>query len=449
MPGMALEVEVNSREKRLERAQMKVLFTVPFFAPGVAKLGVRFDPSVETACTDGTEIRWNPEFFDKLSDAQLVTVLCHEVCHPMLGHLWRAPSGAKQSQESWDLWNQATDHAVNLMLKEFSAAVMGKRLADPFPFPEPADAYCADPQYAGLAEEVIFGRMASKPPSKGGGTKQGAGQGKGSPGAGSKGASGSKNVAPGSSQTPSGGGNQPGKGSMPGFGQFSQPKASGPDAPGATGKPGPTQKQLQNDWTATLMQSCAIAQGRGELPGSMARLVDALVNPKVPWTEILRSWLREQCSDDWAWSSPAMEYGDSGFILPSLKSERMGPVVFGSDWSGSTYGALVDAFHVEKQAVLDDLRPSKLIDIGFDTRVVWEAEYVPGDTVKRDIKGGGGTSFVDLIRRCCEMHPEPKCLVVLTDGDGEFPKQAPPFPVIWVMYGGCDKAPFGEVVAIK
>jgi predicted metal-dependent peptidase len=414
---------------------MRVLFQCPFFAPAVAKLAVVFDDTVPTACTDGVTIRWNGKWFDSLPDPVLTTVLAHEACHPMLGHLWRAPEGAKASQESWDLWNQATDHAVNLMLKEFSAAVMGKRLADPFPFPGPADAYCADPQYAGLAEEVIFSRMSTKPPSGGGGQE---GQKPGSSGKG-----GSGKAPPGSN----GGGNSPGEGSMPGFGQFSQPKPDPAAAPG--GKQGPSQKQLANDWTATLMQSCQIAQGRGELPGSMERFVEALVNPKVDWWEILRSWLRQRCSDDYSWSDPCMEMSGSGFILPSLRSEKMGPVVFGSDWSGSTYGALVDKFHAEKQGVLDDLKPSKLVDIGFDTRVVWEAEYVPGDTVKRDIKGGGGTSFVDLFRRCCEIDPQPKCVVVLTDGDGEFPKQAPPFLVIWIMYGGCDKAPFGEVVVVK
>ena len=133
---------MSVRDKRLEKAQMRVLFQVPFFAPGVAKLPVVWDKSIPTAATDGKRIRWNPDWFDAMPDVCLPTVLCHEVCHALLGHLWRAPVGAE-----WDVWNQATDHAVNLMLKEFSELVMGKRLADPFPFPDPQDSYCADPQF--------------------------------------------------------------------------------------------------------------------------------------------------------------------------------------------------------------------------------------------------------------------------------------------------------------
>ena len=107
MPGSSpKEEELMSREKRLEKAQMRVPFTVPFFAPGVAKLPVTWDKSVDTACTDGEGIKWNPEFFDKLKDQELVTVLCHEVCHCLLGHIWRIPP-----DQDWDRWNQATDHA--------------------------------------------------------------------------------------------------------------------------------------------------------------------------------------------------------------------------------------------------------------------------------------------------------------------------------------------------
>src|SRR6266568_784145 len=148
-----------SRDKRLERAQMRVLFPVPFFAPGVARLPVVWDDKIDTACTDGREIRWSPAFFDKLKDQELVTVLCHEVCHCMLGHLWRAPGGV-----DWDTWNQATDHAVDLMLKEFSGLVIAKQLADPFPFPDPQDAYYADPAFAGLSEEVIYELLSKRQP---------------------------------------------------------------------------------------------------------------------------------------------------------------------------------------------------------------------------------------------------------------------------------------------
>lgn len=417
----------QQRTKRVERAQTKVIFTSPFFAPGVAKLPVVWDTGVETACTDGTCIRWNPEWFDKLPDPQLVTLLVHETCHCLLGHVWRAPEGAEH-----DTWNIACDHAVNLMLKDFSAQVMAKALADPFPFPE--GSYYCDPQYKDMAEEVIYSRLASqqKQPQPGG---RGSGSGSG--------ASGGNNTAPQQSKSPQrSAGAKAGASGKP-AGSQPQPFGQVTVAQNGTQQAG---KSLQNDWQATLLQSAKIAQGQGTLPAGMERLVGELVHPTVPWWELLRSWLREQVSDDWDWLKPAMEYEGCGFILPSLNSERCGPIVFATDTSGSINEELLARFQTEKQQCLDTLRPRRLVDVYCDSTIHKVEEYAPGDIIAKQCPGGGGTDFRPVFERVARM-PEPiKCLVYLTDLWGSFPDEAPPYPVIWCVWGSKTAAPFGEVV---
>lgn len=406
-------MSAQSRMKRIEKAQMRVLFTTPFFAPGVAKLPVEFDETVETACTNGERIKFGTAFCDKLTDAELVTVLCHEVWHCLAGHLWRAPSGA-----DWDTWNQATDHETNTMLKEFSAGVMAKNLADPFPFPQPAEAYCADPQFTGMAAEVIYQRLASQklPGGSGGGT----GKDKGG------------KVAPRGNSAPN---SKAKAGSMPSFGQIEQPK---PGAAGAT-------KQLANDWQATLIQSAKLASGQGTLPGSLGRLIEGIVSPKINWVDVLRSWLREQCADDWDFLTASMEFEGCGFILPSLKSEKMGPVVFATDTSGSINNELLATFRAEKQSCLDEMRPSKLVDIYCDASIQAIDEYSHGDTIGSKAPGGGGTSFVPVWQHIENMAEKPKCVVYLTDLMGDFGAD-PGVPIIWVTWEKNGKAPFGEVV---
>lgn len=392
-----------TRQKRLERAQLRVLFQTPFFAPGLAKLPVIWDSSIPTACTNGQQIRWSPEFFDSLTDQQIVTVLAHEVCHCMLGHLWRAPGGV-----DWQCWNEATDHAVNLMLKEFAALVTAKNLADPFPFPE--GNYCADPAFAGLSEEHIYENLSKRPKQKGGGS---GGMGKGG------------KTSPGSNQTPS-------------IGEMEQPDAS--QAASAANK------RLANDWDGTLMQAAKMASGRGDCPQSINRLIDKMVTPQVPWWDLLRSWLREQCSDDWCFQRPAMEYSDGAFIMPSLHSERIGPVVMGRDSSGSISDDTHARFTAEQQSCLDEMRPAKLVDIHCDTAIHHVAEYTPGDTVSHHRHCGGGTDFRPIFEHVANMAEQPKCLVILTDLDGAFPDKAPSYPVLWVSTVKDGKAPFGETV---
>lgn len=224
---------------------------------------------------------------------------------------------------------------------------------------------------------------------------------------------------------------------MPDFGQF-EVKTHASNA-----------KQLQNDWTATLMQSAKVAAMQGKLPGSMARLVGELKNPTVPWHQVLRAWLREQASDDYDFMRPAMEYSDGDFIIPSLRSERMGPVVMAKDTSGSIDGPLLAQYVTEQQAVLDDMKPSRLVDICCDAAIQRVKEFFPGDTVDNKAPGGGGTDFRPIFQHCETMSETPRCVVVLTDLMGTFPAEPPPYPVLWVVWGEYGEAPFGEVVRVK
>jgi predicted metal-dependent peptidase len=401
------------RDQRVEVAQVRVLFQVPFFAPAIARLPIVWDENVETACTNGKEIRWCPSWFDTLEDQHLVTLLCHEACHPLLGHLWRLPPPGGDPQ----LANIACDHAVNLMLKEFGALRMAGGFADPFPFP-PGN-YCCDEQYKGMAEEAIYARIASQ---------QNGGSNGSTP-------SGKTRLRSNGAQK-SGVGNRSG-GNPSKFGEFETPKDD------AT-----SNKTLRSDWDGTLIQACKLAKGQGNLPGGMERFVGELVSPKVAWNEVLRSLLRETCSDDWNWQEPATEYEGSGFILPSLKSERMSSVVFCIDTSGSIDGPLLTQFKSEIQYCLDQLRSSKVIELCCDARITRETEYVAGDSVLPDAPGGGGTMFEPCIQRCAKMEPTPKAVVYLTDMQGSF-GDAPDFPVIWINYGPTTEAPYGQTIQVE
>lgn len=410
---------MDNRSKRIEAAQLRVLFAAPFFAPGVAKLPVKCMPGEElraktglppnqvaTACTDGNSILMANEFMDSLSDAQLVTLLCHEVCHPLFGHLWRAPVGGDMG-----VWNQACDYKVNAMLKDYGATVTERGLADPFPFPEPAAAYCFSPEFSEDSEESVYNKLMARKTA-------GAGSGKGKGGK----AAGGSNGAQG----------------MPNFGQFMQAAGQTPSQAKASAK----------DWERTLIQSVHAAKSQGQCPAGFERLVNQLLNPKVAWQEILRSLLREQCADDWDFLTPALEWTSSDFIMPSMRSDRVSTVVFAIDTSGSVDDDLLAQFKAEMQGCLDNMRPRKLVEICCDSVIHAEREYGTGDMIKMDAPGGGGTSFVPVMERCANMEPMPKAVVYLTDLQGDFGTD-PGFPVIWVGYGGGKmEVPYGQLVEV-
>jgi predicted metal-dependent peptidase len=285
-----------------------------------------------------------------------------------------------------------------------------------------------DPRFSGMSEEAIYQQLAQNSGGGGGG-------GQGQAVAGSGGSSGQPSGRKGQSGQGASG-NTPQNGSPPPFGEFTPQPATDQQA-----------KQDKTQWENTLLQSIAASKGRGDVPGMLDRFVEELMNPKVPWTELVKNWLREKAEDDWDWTKPNPYFDDGDFILPSLHSERMGTAVFATDTSGSIDQTVLAKFQAEKQGFLDEMKPTKLVDICCDTRITQEKEYRVGDQIDTNCPGGGGTRFEPVFEHIEGFTDKPKFAVYLTDLDGSFPAQEPDYPVLWVVYGcGDKKAPFGDTI---
>jgi len=160
--------------------------------------------------------------------------------------------------------------------------------------------------------------------------------------------------------------------------------------------------------------------------------------------------LRELANDDWDWMKPDIALSDSTtFVMPSLNSERVGGVTFAIDTSGSIDHELLKQFKSEAQNCLDEMRPSSLTEICCDSKIHQIKEYHRGEQIEPGAPGGGGTCFEPVFEHLNEGHNLPKCVVYLTDLQGSFPKEEPPYPVIWCTYGSDAEAPFGITVKIK
>jgi hypothetical protein len=85
----------------------------PFFGGLLARLIVRENRGIKTMCTDGVSIHYSPNFVHKHTDDEIMWVIAHEVLHCALLHFLRMPGKDKKSVE---IWNYATDYALNQML---------------------------------------------------------------------------------------------------------------------------------------------------------------------------------------------------------------------------------------------------------------------------------------------------------------------------------------------
>lgn len=388
---------------KFQRARIALILDQPFF--GSLLMQLKATPSVEfkTMATDGINLYWNPEFVDKLPEAQVVTVLAHEVLHCALSHMTRR--GSRKPR----LWNIATDHAVNLTLDESNmlAGVAGKAA----PFQWPSFEVYKEQRFSGMAAEEIYAILDVEPPS-------GDGQGQ-----------------------------EKGQGQEPAPGKGDKPEDIGAvlDAPGQT----PDEKQsTEAQWRVAVQQAAALAKGQGKLPASIARLVDEQLNPKPGWKERLRRFIRDHSRDDYSWRQPNRRYCQSGFILPSLFSERLGRIAISIDTSGSIDEQLLNEFLSEVEGIVSEARPSGIELFDCDAAVNHRWSLEPTDPLPREFTGGGGTDFRPVFDAVARDAESPACLIYLTDLWGTFPDSEPAFPVLWATTESRN-APFGEIVELR
>jgi predicted metal-dependent peptidase len=414
--------------KRVEDSLTPLVLDLPFFATLAMRLKLVPDDSVPTFCTDGVHMRFNPEFVQTLTGRQLVAVDAHEASHLALGHLWRLTPELFPDD---DLRQQAADYEVDAMLEDVNSQARRRNL--PPPFPPPPNGWLFDEAFKDMASEKIY-QVLRKRKMEGGGRsgdeREAGGSGDSQQPQGQGGQNQSTQNPP-NQQT---GGQGQGTGQPPG-----QPRTSSGEF---ESPPQAERAALQHEWEQAILQACAVA--RGSLPGAMQRVVDKLTRAIVDWRQIIREFCRRGY-EDYSFARPNLRYAESGFFLPSLRSERPARMVWGIDTSGSIPDELAGEFLGQAQLVLDEFRPEEIELICCDARNQSQVTYRPGDEISRNARGGGGTNFRPVFE-AAEKDP-PVCLIYLTDLEGTFPDKAPDYPVLWVVWGGNrERPPFGEVV---
>jgi hypothetical protein len=114
-----LVLESQESDPTMKRVKIKVDYAVmeiagqyKFFAELLYKLRIIYTRQVKTAAVDGTNMFINPEFFDPLTEQQIIFIVCHEVMHCALYHFARI-----QGRDGFR-WNIAGDYEINWLLSE-------------------------------------------------------------------------------------------------------------------------------------------------------------------------------------------------------------------------------------------------------------------------------------------------------------------------------------------
>ncbi len=383
--------------RALSRARVVCTRKREFRAVGFLAMSLRWVPdvSVETAETDGREVRYNPAFFLSLGERERVTLVAHETLHPAYRHHTRR--GARDP----DRWNVAADLRINHDLAEMGFAAIEGWIYD---VKISADR-STDEIYALLPESE------TKDPQRGRGD---------------------------------GGDGEPRKD----YGGCGRVKDAPPEEGGVLSD---AEREAEDArWKRKLQQAAQQAKAMGSLPGCFAREVQTLMNPRTNWRAILtRFFERNVTHHDYTLVPPNERYQLLGFDVPSSLKLDAPTVVIGSDVSGSVTDDefALSTSHVAR--ILATARPKMTHVVYWDTGFCQHDRYRPYQRVKVGTRaGGGGTNFSGFFDYVAQQGIRPRVCVFFTDLHARFPASPPPYPVIWVTWGAHGRAPWGQTVVV-
>jgi predicted metal-dependent peptidase len=376
-------------EQKVERAHVSIMQSKLFrFYSGLTMIGkVSVSDDIPTAGTNGRDVIYGREFVNKMNDKQMLFVVLHELSHIA----WRHTTTWKHLYDKDPmLANCACDYVINLQLVD----------QDPneteIAFPQNDDGSrmgLLDEKYRGMDAQQVFDLLVKE---------YGTGQ------------------------------NPRAKDEL-GDDQFDDH-----DFEGAEELTPEEKQELGSRVTQALHQGKQLA---GKMGGDVPRGMQSLVEPQVPWTELLRDLVKVTCkgTGDSSWRKFSKRHLGADIYLPQNINHKVGRICVADDTSGSIGGVIHDTFMTEIKSICDEVMPEGLDLLYWDTRVAGHEFYTETeydsllDTTKP--RGGGGTDPSCIPAYMKEHSLNPEITIVLTDGcyGGEGDWSAVANPVIWCV----------------
>ena len=310
------------------------------------------------------EMLYNPDFFEKLSDEEVMIVLKHEFMHLILEHV----TGRMPDKSQMKMWNHATDLAINseIFPKECKDSIKNLwemcLLPGKAPYPDFERGHSADYYF----DEIK--KKAEEQQGNGNGEGQGQGEGEGGGGKGEP---------------------QEGNGNGSGFDDH--------EGWGEDGKnPIPQEvRELAKERLRQAMNEAANEANRsgswGTISQSMRKDIIKRLQSKVDWKKVLRYFIKTSQKAD-KQNSVRKINRRFPYIHAGRKTNRTAKIAISIDQSGSVSDAMLMTFFAE----LDNLAElAEFTVIPFDDGVAEDKIYVwkKGQKKKAERVLCGGTNF--------------------------------------------------------
>jgi predicted metal-dependent peptidase len=386
---------VDPVETKLSAARTRLILDRPFLGALVLRLPmVEAGSWCKTTATDAKSFFYNHDYIDALSLEQTQFMLAHDALHCALLHF------ARRQHREKHRWDVACDFAINplliqdglkpppdiLYLKEYEGMTaeeiypliddqLDQEPLDQHLYDEDSDSEDDDSQAgdSGLDEKDIQKQQQQD--------RQNAEKNEGS-------SSGTRDSDKGSGAKTEA--------------EQNTGKGKAPPPPLKEGE----KDELAVQWQQRMAGAAQTAMQAGKLGGGMARMVDHLLQPQLPWRMLLAR---------------------------SIVDDEM-----------SSFVSEINAIKGQMRArVTLHACDAQMAENGPWIYEAWEEMQLPDD-----LQGGGGTDFCPAFEWANDADQVPDLLVYFTDAQGNFPKIEPGFPVIWLVKGK-SPVPFGQRIQLN
>lgn len=385
---------------KISDAKFRLYNTSPFFGSIIFNLPIVETDKIPTMAVDGEKLMYNPKFWDSFNGQNKVQLglLCHEVGHLFLGHLWRRKHRDEMvidptSGQIFYLWNLAGDIVINNMI------LANPKLSLPKNLPQ-------EKKYIGMSTEQVYEDLKKRLGGKGGRGKNGKAQ--------------AEMVEMGKNSICEKPNHKHGK------------KAGSKKA-----------RELEAKWKLIGKQALEHAKSKGDTPAGMERFFEEL-EPKEDWRQILLSYV-QPFTNDYSFNPTDRRFLSEDFALPDIQSgEKIDWLAVAVDTSGSIGQPELNAFVSEIKAILGSFDKVKVRLTFCDAEASPFVELDEFDIKQIKPVGGGGTDFKPVFDLIKKEQNDPVALIYFTDLMGDFPDKAPDYETLWINTTLELRAPFGK-----
>ncbi|MHB8742426.1 MAG: vWA domain-containing protein [Sulfuricaulis sp.] len=404
----------NNIEDKLVSARTWLIIDKPFLGALVLRLPlVEANPNwCHTTATDARSFYYNSDYIKALSFEQTKFILAHEALHCALSHF------ARREHRDKHRWDLACDFAINpLLVADGLTPAPGALILDAYKDMTAEEIYPCIQENTN--EESMDQHIYDQDHRRHDSDHQG-----------------------GSSDSDSDGNQADGGGS------HGEPDSQAGGAPQPPPLSAPERESLGKQWQQRMASAAQQAILAGKLGGSLARMVDHLLQPQLPWRMLLAHYMTQTARDDYSFAHPSRREGTA--ILPGMRSQHIDLIV-ALDTSGSVTDEEMQEFLSEINAIKGQLG-ARITLHACDEKLAQDGPWIfePWEEIALPDKfqGGGGTRFTPLFEWAENQDRQPNLLLYFTDAKGEFPKHEPSYPVIWLVKGK-EKIPWGQRIQLN